>query len=164
MMISLMLAGCGYRMMTWSSERYQTIHIADVTAGARDSELAVRLQNALIERILGSSGLSPSTIVDSDLVLHSEVTTHEDQVVATDVDGRTRRIQFTIRADFRLLDRDQNLLWQLDDYRFTDQYEVSTTSQSYRDEAVFIEDTALQAVSDLVVSSFSLALAEREGT
>jgi len=154
------LAGCGFRVVPWVSQSYRVVYIAPVAAHTEHTQLSVRLQDALIRQCLASSGLTPVSKPGADLTLKTKLTVQDDQVVATDADGRTRRLQFAIRVDFVLTDRDGQVIWRLENYRFTEQYEISTTSERFRDEAVFVEDTALETIADLVVTGFSLTLTQ----
>lgn len=123
-------------------------------------EMAIRLQDALIQGCLSFSGLKPITSEDSDLTLHTRILDYREQILATDVDGRTKRIQFSIRAEFVLVDIQGKTLWSLPNYAYSEQYEISTTTSGFKDEAIYTQDTSFVVVADLVITSFTQALSE----
>ncbi|MDJ0838657.1 MAG: LPS assembly lipoprotein LptE [Acidobacteriota bacterium] len=153
---------CGYKVVGWSSENYKTMVISPVKgSGPETGRMTTRLRDALIERCLAASGFTP---VDDagDLVLETNLQRYRENVVATDVDGRTLRIQFALSASFVLRDKAGKEIWKLDNYRYSDQYNISTGRDVYRDEAVFIQDNALDSIADLVIANITLAIDELE--
>lgn len=153
-----LMLGCGYRVVSWSST-YQTLDVRapNVVDGTRD--LGPRMQDILVERCLAASALQPAGAY-SDLSLTTTLHAYRENVIATGIDGRTSRIQFDLRASFRLQDRAGKQLWALQNYRYSDQYEVSTLQTTYRDEAVFVQDQALRAMADLVITNITLVVSE----
>ena len=153
--------GCGYKVVSWSSEANSTITIPPVDGAVPGEEMKVRLRDALIERCLAGSGLRP---VDrgGQLTLACTLADYSEQVIATDVDGRTKRLQFNMLVSFRLKDAAGNRVWSLDNYRYSDQYSITTDQNTYRDEAVFVQDDAMRSIADLVVTNLTLAIAELE--
>jgi len=161
-LLGLVLAttSCGYKMVRWSSDVFQTMAIAPVDGSVR-AEMKLRLRDALIERTLAGSGLKP---VDSEghLVLKSQLLSYGEQVIATDVDGRTRRLQFNMRVSFQLSDAAGNEIRSLKNYQYSDQYSITTRQDTFRDETVFVQDDAMRSIADLVVTNITLAVAEWE--
>lgn len=153
--------GCGYKVVGWSSS-FDTLTIAPVTGGMRDASMKLRLRDALMERCLAGSGLRPVDS-DSDLKLSTEIRDYREQVIATSVDGRTERLQFTIHLNFELVDRQGQVIWSLYDYQYSDQYSITTTQARFKDEAVFEQDNGLRSIADLVITNITLAIDEMEG-
>lgn len=122
--------------------------------------LRVRMQDALITRCLAGSGLQPRG-QDSDLHLSGRLVNYVENVIATDPDGRTKTIQFNFVVSFSLKDKAGKTLWSLNSYRYSDQFDVSTRQAAFRDEAVFLQDEALRAVADLVITNITLAVNEQ---
>jgi outer membrane lipopolysaccharide assembly protein LptE/RlpB len=152
---------CGYKMVGWSSGRYKTMTIRPVSAAPSAQSLALRTRDALIERCLAGSGLTPVES-DGDLRLDTRLIEYQERVIATGIDGRTERVQFTFRADFSLTDREGRVLWQLDNYQYSDQYGIATVQEEYRDEKIFEQDSALRTIADLVITNISLAISAEE--
>lgn len=159
--LSLTCAGCGYKMVAWSSANYRTVEVLPVQAlGTGEAhELRFRLRDALMTRFLSNSGLKP-VVQDADLVLSTNLTNVGQETLATGTDGRTERLQLTVVASFKLLDAQGQELWQLENYRYTEQIPVATTTQSYTDETVRVQEAAMSAIADLVVRNVSLVISE----
>lgn len=153
---------CGYKVVGWSSS-FSTLAITPVSGGIPDATLKMRMRDSLMERCLAGSGLKPVD-KDGDLRLSSWLKDYREQVIATDVDGRTERYQFTILLSFELTDKQGQVLWSLRDYQYSDQYSISTTQASFKDESVFEQDKALRSIADLVITNITLAIAELEAT
>ncbi len=120
------------------------------------------MRDALIERCLAGSSFKP-TDRDGDLILESELLDYRERVIATGTDGRIERIQFTLKANFVLTNAQGQQLWALSNYQYSDQYAITTVQDTYREEAVFIQDKAMRTIADLVITNLTLAIAEREG-
>ena len=151
---------CGYKLVTWPSSESLTLAIRPVSSASDETRaMRVRMRDLMIERCLAGSGLIP---VDEGgaLTLSGHLKAYRENVVATDIDGRTSRIQFTLQASFELHDDEGTRLWFLDNYRYSDQYSISTTRSEYRNETVFVQDTALRNIADLVITNITLTLAE----
>ena len=162
--ILITTSSCGYKVVGWSSDTYKTMTISPVKGnGPETGRVTTRLRDALIQRCLSASGFTP---VDGpgDLMLETNLQQYAENVVATDVDGRTLRVQFSLRASFTLRDKTGKELWKLPNYRYSDQYNISTGRDVYRDEAVFIQDNALHSIADLVMANITLAIDELEGS
>ncbi|CAM2066480.1 Lipopolysaccharide-assembly [Sulfidibacter corallicola] len=153
--------GCGYHLVDWSSASYATLAVKPVDGSAPTSVVRSRMRDALITRCLAGSALRP---VDSeaDLALHSTMSQYRENIIATDTDGRTKSVQFTFVISFELRDRQGKVIWSMRNYQYSDQYEKTTSQGAYRDEVVFLQDKALRAVADLVVTNISLAIAEHD--
>jgi len=153
--------GCGYKVVNWSSGTFQTITIPSVRGENQAADMKLRLRDALLERCLAGASLKP---VDNSghLILATELLDYAEQVIATDVDGRTRRLQFNMRVSFKLTDTKGNVIWSLLNYQYSDQYSITTTAAAYRDEAVFVQDDAMRSIADLVVTNITLAVDEWE--
>jgi len=158
---ALFCGACGYKWVGWSSADYAAMAIARVNTTPETRKLGVRMRDALIERCLAGSGLSPVDS-DGDLVLSTALRDYRESVVATGIDGRTERIQFLIVVDFLLVDREGKRVWALNNYQYSDQYAISTGQELFRDETVFAQDKALSAIADLAITNITLAIAEAE--
>lgn len=154
----LMLSGCGYKVLRWDSGSGQTLYIAPVQASKSTALLSTRFRDALRQQCLLKSDLEPVNHEPSHFKLIARLDSYDEAVVATDVDGRTRRIQFSIRASFELVDQAGTLLWSLPSYQYADQFDLTTTDSIYRDEAHLVQDEALRDVADLVMTNMVLAL------
>ena len=157
----LLLTACGYKMVAWSSSTYATMAVLPIKTGDNARGFRTRFRDALIERCLAGSGLRP-TDERGDLVLRTEILEYRENVIATATDGRTSRIQFTLRAGFDLTDAGGRNLWSLKNYQFSDQYDISTGQEEFRDEAAFVQDNAFRTIADLVITNITLAIAESE--
>ncbi len=156
------LTACGYKMVGWDSRAYETMAIRPVRGSdAETRRMGVRLRDALIESCLAGSALRP-TETEGSLILETNLYEYKEDVVATDLDGRTLRIQFSMLATFMVRDAAGKVVWSLDNYRYSDQYNLATGRDAYRDEAVFIQDEALDDIADLVIANITLAIAELE--
>ena len=154
----LLPSGCGYKWIGWASP-YRSIEIPRVEVPRKYHTMGVRLKDALSERCLVGSGLQP-TDHDGDLTLTARLADYRENIIATDVDGRTQRIQFSMTISFRLVDREQRLIWSLVNYEYSDQYNIATTQNEYRDEGVFIQDQAMRGIADLAITNINLAINE----
>lgn len=159
--MALLTLGCGYKVVSWTSPGFKTVEVAPVNASGigESQELSFRLREALMTRFLSNSGLRPVT-ENADLVLKTTLSQVNQTTLATGTDGRTERLQLALNASFELENSQGERLWQLENYRYTDQIEVSTTSQGYTDETVSVQEAAMKAVADLVVNNVSLVIAE----
>lgn len=151
-------------MVAWQSPSHASIFIAPVRTDAHHRHLGQRMRDALVVQCLSASGLTPVDRSKADLILDTALTSYEEQILGTDSDVRTRQVQFVLHADFKLVDRDQNLLWSLERYRYQEQYNITTTSSAHRDETEYVQDQALRTIANLVVTQFALVLAEAEPT
>lgn len=160
-LLPLLFLNCGYKVVGWSSAKYRTIEVAPVrTEGVGEAHrLGFRLRDALMTRFIASSGLRP-TRENADLVLRSTLLDVGQTTFATATDGRTERLQLALIASFELVDANGQRLWFLDNYRYTEQIQVSTTSASYTDETVLVQETAMRTVADLVVNNVALVISE----
>ena len=152
---------CGYKLVGWSSDRYTSLAIRPVQVAATTRTMKVRMRDALIERCLAGSALKPVD-TDGDLILDTHLLDYRESVIATGPDGRTERIQFSLRAHFKLKDRAGKVLWQLENYQYSDQIGITISNDVYREEAVHVQDKAMRTMADLVVTNMTLALNERE--
>lgn len=155
--------GCGYKLVEWSSKRFQTLTVLPVSGPVPDHQMKVHLKDALVERTLAGSGLRP---VESggQLALETVLSEYIEQVIATEPDGRTSRLQFTMRASFSLKDQSGTVIWAMTDYQYSDQFSITTTQSAYRDETVYVQDDAMRSIADLVVTNMTLAVKEWENT
>jgi len=164
LLFAAMTLACGYKMVGWSSETYPTMTILPVQgSGTETRRMAVRLRDALLESTLAGSALRPVER-DGSLVLETTLYAYEENVVATDRDGRTLRVQFSMRATFSLRDAAGEVVWSLPDYRYSDQYNIATGRDDFRDETVFVQDEALANIADLVIANITLAIEELESS
>lgn len=160
LLTALMLCSCGYKMVGWSDEIYQTITIKPVTGTENQTRrMGVRLRDALVQSTLAGSALKPVER-DGQLTLETTLAEYREDVVATDLDGRTLRLQYSIRASFTLKNQQGAVVWSLNNYQYSDQYNIATGRDDYRNEAVFSQDNALEDIADLVVANITLALDE----
>jgi hypothetical protein len=143
------------------SEIYRTVNVRQVQGSGDAARFAYRLRDALLERLIAGSGIRP---VDgaADLQLEARILSYQENVIATGADGRTRDIQFNIRADFFLYDADNEQLWSLRNYQYSDQYQIATTAAQFREETVFTIESAMNDMADLVISNMTLAITRRE--
>ena len=160
-LLSLFIVSCGYKIVGWSSTSYVTLAIRPVKSAPSTRALALRMRDALIERCLAGSALKP-TDTAGDLILESGLLSYQERTIATGVDGRIERIQFTLTANFALSDTAGKVLWSLPNYQYSDQYAISTSQESYRDETVFIQDKAMRTIADLVITNLTLTINELE--
>lgn len=156
-----LLQSCGYHRVALDSDKYRTVNVRQVQGSGDASRLSYRLRDALLERLIAGSGIRP---VDgtADLQLEARILSYQENVIATGADGRTRDIQFNILADFLLFDAENEQLWSLKNYQYSDQYQVSTTASSFRDEAFFTIEAAMNDMADLVISNMTLAITRRD--
>ena len=153
---------CGYKMVGWSADTYPTVTIAPVRGNEIETRrMGVRLRDALIESCLTGSALRPIETGGS-LTLETNLAQYTENVVATDLDGRTLRVQFSIIAGFTLKDTAGKVIWSLKNYRYSEQFNVATGRDAYRNETVFVQDNALDDIADLVIANITLALEERK--
>lgn len=152
---------CGYKMVAWTSDTYQTIEVLPVEAVGLGEvhELTGRLRDALMTRFLASSGLNPVKQA-GDLTLRTTLKNVDTETLATANDGRTERLQLALVARFELLDRNGQQLWLLDNYRYTEQIAVAISTRSYVDETVDVQEASMRAVADLVVNNVTLVISE----
>jgi len=161
LMLSLLTVSCGYKVVGWSSSQYATLEVRLVEAGPTTRHLTLRMRDALIERCLAGSGFAPVD-ASGDLVLKTSLSEYAERVIATGTDGRTEQVQFTLKASFYLSTRDGREIWSLGNYQYSDQYAISTSQDSYRDETVFVQDQAMRTMADLVITNITLAISEEE--
>ena len=157
----LITVSCGYKIVGWSSTGFTTLAILPVKGTAVTRELTTRMRDALIERCLAGSALKP-TDHQGDLTLECELLAYTERTIATDVDGRIERIQFTLISSFVLADSRGKVLWSLPNYQYSDQYAISTGREAYREETVFVQDQAMRTIADLVITNLNLTVTELE--
>jgi len=158
--LALASTACGYKVVGWSSDSHDTMAIRPVQGNDPDTRrMGVRLRDALVESCLSGSALKP-TEREGSLILETDLTEYTENVVATDRDGRTLRVQFSMLATFVLRDSEGQVVWSLQNHRYSDQYNIATGRDAYRDEAVFIQDEALDDIAALVIANITLAIEE----
>ncbi len=159
----VVLPQCGYKPIMWRDIPYRTIYIQEIKTLPEYAKHIAVFQGALQDRCLSMSGLSLSKDrMQSDLVLATDLQRVTETVIATDIDRRVRQVQFTLICSFKLATRQGKTLWELKNYRFSDQFEVSSARGEFRNDAAASYDSAFQNVSEMAVTHFSIALHRQE--
>ena len=161
LLLVLITLGCGYKVVSWSDENWQTMAVRPIEGDPSGQVMRLRLRDALIERCLAGSGLRP-TDHSGDLILTGKLLSYSERVIATDTDGRTQRLQFNLRASFKLKNKDGETIWELKNYQYSNQYSITTSQASFRDESVLEQDDAMKNIADLVITNITLAIHEWE--
>jgi outer membrane lipopolysaccharide assembly protein LptE/RlpB len=158
LLIILFLSACGYHLISWNNSEYQTIYVRQVRTTARYAPQAALFQQALNDRCVAMSGLQLVGENEADLILEPTFHSLQETIIATDSDRRIRQVQYTMISSFKLMTPDSQVLWKLDNYRFSDQYEISTTSDRYKNDAASSMDLAFRNIAEMVITHLSIAL------
>jgi len=160
--LTISIFNCGYRTIQWQNTEYKNVFIQDIQTKPVFQRHVALFQNALNDRCLAMSGLTITLEEDADLILETKLHEVGETIIATDIDRRIRQVQFTVISSFRLVDKEGKVLWNLSNYRFSDQFEVSTTSGEYSNDAASSYDSAFKNIAELVVTHFSISISHLE--
>lgn len=156
------VTGCGYHFITWDNPNYHSIYIRPVQTQTAFQPHASLFQHALADRCLAISGLDLVDQSTAHLVLETTLNELAETIIATDVDRRVKQVQFTLNSSFRLRNKEGEVLWSMENYRFSDQYEISTSKDTFQNDAAASLDKAFRSVAEMVVTHFSISLNRRE--
>jgi len=158
----IFVTSCGYHFISWNNPNYKTIFIRPVQTPTIFQPHAALFQHALADRCLAISGLDLASEDLASLVLQTTLHQIDETIIATDVDRRVKQVQFSVQCSFQLQDKSGVTLWKMDNYRFSDQYEVSVLGATYQNDAAASLDKAFRSIAEMAVTHFSISLNRME--
>ena len=158
----LLTLNCGYRLVNWDNSDYKSVYVKPVITQAIHRPHAALFQHALNDRCLAMSGLNLVSSAQADLILETTLHDVSETIIATDIDRRVRQVQFTLTSSFKLVDKQGVILWEMKNYQFSDQYEVSTSRGVYKNDAASSMNLAYRNIAEMVVTHFSVYLNQHE--
>jgi hypothetical protein len=157
----LVMLQCGYRMIGWHQVPYESLGIVRVQAAIEHQELMPLLEDELRERILALSGMTLVPSDEAQLRLETKILAFEEMTIATAADGRESRVQFNIVASFKARTADGAVLWSLDHYPHSDQYDVTVSGTQLHLQRSSALRAALRTMSERAVANLSIALSRK---
>ena len=155
---ALLLTACGYALVGRSNfldPSIQTIYVPAFVNKTTRVELEQRVTQAVAEEFVSRGRLrlvkNPN---DANVILRGSMDTFNIFPIAFD-QGRATRYQISITAKIELLDhrKEDKVLWQNDQYRFTENYEVNLdTTDAFDQESRAIREIAVRFAEGLVTN------------
>ncbi len=155
---ALILTSCGYALVGRSNflePSIQTIYVPAFVNKTTRVELEQRVTQAVAEEFVSRGRLrlvkNPN---EANVILRGSMDTFNIFPIAFD-QGRATRYQISITAKIELLDHRQEdkVLWQNDQYRFTENYEVNLeTTDAFDQESRAIREIAVRFAEGLVTN------------
>lgn len=159
MILSLVLAGCGYALQGRGSSvlspGIETIGVPPFKNLTGRPELEQRISEELLRQFQIRSRRRTTASADgADAVLRGEVTAYRETPVEFNPDGRARTIEVRITARARLLATlDQRVIWASDHFTFRESYAVGEEAAAFVElETVAIEVVAADFAEAVVTS------------
>ncbi len=155
---ALILTSCGYALVGRSNfldPSIQTIYVPAFVNKTTRVELEQRVTQAVAEEFVSRGRLrlvkNPN---EANVILRGSMDTFNIFPIAFD-QGRATRYQISITAKIELLDlrQEDRVLWQNDQYRFTENYEVNLeTTDAFDQESRAIREIAVRFAEGLVTN------------
>jgi hypothetical protein len=153
-----LLGGCGYALVGRSSFLDPAIRTIEVPAFVNRTtrvELEQRVTQAVAEEFVSRGRLQLVTNrSDAHVILRGSIDSFNLHPISWD-QGRATRYQISITAKIELLDHrnEDRVLWQNDQYRFTEGYEVNLASgDAFDQETRAIQEIAVRFAEGLVTN------------
>jgi hypothetical protein len=154
----LLAASCGYGLVgrnNFLDPAMKTIYVPAFINRTTRVELEQRVTQAVAEEFVSRGRLRlVSNPNDANAILRGSIDTFNIFPVAFD-QGRATRYQISITAKIELLDHrhEDKVLWQNDQYRFTENYEVNLAStDAFDQESRAIREIAVRFAEGLVTN------------
>ena len=153
------LSGCGYGLVGRTSFLDPSIRTLEVPAFVNRTtrvELEQRVTQAVAQEFVSRGRLTLVTnAAEADAILRGSIDTFNIFPIAFE-QGRATRYQISITAKIELLDhrKEDKVLWKNDQYRFTENYEVSlgATTDAFDQETRAIQEIAVRFAEGLVTN------------
>jgi hypothetical protein len=152
------LSGCGYGLVGRSSfldPSINTIYVPAFVNRTTRVELEQRVTQAVASEFVSRGRLRlVSDAREAHVVLRGSIDSFNIYPIAFD-QGRATRYQVSITAKIELLDHrnEDKVLWQNDQYRFTENYEVNVdTTDAFDQETRAINEIAIRFAEGLVTN------------
>jgi hypothetical protein len=154
----LLLTACGYALVGRSNlldPAIKTIYVPAFVNRTTRVELEQRVTQAVAEEFVSRGRLRlVSSANDANVILRGSIDTFNIFPVAFD-QGRATRYQISITAKIELLDHrnEDKVIWQNDQYRFTENYEVNlANTDAFDQESRAIREIAVRFAEGLVTN------------
>ncbi|MGZ5474806.1 MAG: LPS assembly lipoprotein LptE [Thermoanaerobaculia bacterium] len=154
----LILGGCGYGLVGRTNFLDPSIRTIEVPAFVNRTtrvELEQRVTQAVAEEFVSRGRLTLVTSsARADAILRGSIDTFNIFPISFE-QGRATRYQISITAKIELLDHrnEDKVLWKNDQYRFTENYEVSlATTDAFDQETRAIQEIAVRFAEGLVTN------------
>ncbi len=137
----LLFAGCGYTLVgTGNNLLPPTVHTIQVPAFVNRTtrvELEQRVTQAVAGEFVSRGRLKlVNTPKDADVILHGSIDSFGLYPIAFNAQGRATQYQISITANIELVDHrnEDKVLWKNDQYRFTENYQLTTDANDILDQ------------------------------
>jgi outer membrane lipopolysaccharide assembly protein LptE/RlpB len=155
----LLLTSCGYSLVGSGNFLPANIHTIAVPAFVNKTtrvELEQRVTQAVAEEFVSRGRLKLVTKPsDADAILKGSIDSFGIFPIASNTEGRATQYQISITANIELLDHrnEDKVIWKNDQYRFTENYQVSvTSSDAFDQETRAITEIAARFAESLVTN------------
>ncbi len=153
------LSGCGYGLVGRTNFLDSSIRTLEVPAFVNKTtrvELEQRVTQAVAQEFVSRGRLTLVTSdAEADAILRGSIDSFNIFPIAFE-QGRATRYQISITAKIELLDHrhEDKVLWKNDQYRFTENYEVSlgATADAFDQETRAIQEIAVRFAEGLVTN------------
>lgn len=153
-----LLAACGYGLVgrnNFLDPAIKTIYVPAFVNRTTRVELEQRVTQAVAEEFVSRGRLRlVSNASEANAILRGSIDSFNIFPIAFD-QGRATRYQISITAKIELLDHrnEDKVLWQNDQYRFTENYEVNLAStDAFDQESRAIREIAVRFAEGLVTN------------
>ena len=156
----LVLTGCGYTLVGHSTSflnpSVKTIEVPAFVNRTTRVELEQRVTQSVADEFVSRGRLKLVTNpADADVILRGSIDSYGIFPVAFDAQGRATQYQISITSKIELLDHrnDDKVLWKNDQYRFTENYQISlTAADAFDQETRAIREIAVRFAESLVTN------------
>ena len=156
----LVAAGCGYALVGKSNNLLPpTVHTLSVPAFVNKTtrvELEQRVTQAVADEFVSRGRLRlVRSAKDADVILRGSIDSFGIVPIAVNPQGRATQYQVAITANIELLDHrnEDKVMWKIDQYRFTENYQTNTEStDAFDQETRAIREIAVRFAETLVTN------------
>jgi outer membrane lipopolysaccharide assembly protein LptE/RlpB len=156
----MLLTGCGYALVGHSNNflgpNYRTIMVPAFVNRTTRVELEQRVTQAVAEEFVSRGRLRLVSVpAEADLIMRGSIDSFGIFPIATNAQGRATQYQVSVTAKIELVDHkaDDKVLWKNDQYRFTENYQITLEStDAFDQETRAIQEIAVRFAETLVTN------------
>lgn len=160
LLLLLFATGCGYTLVghgaSFLNPSIKTIQVPAFVNRTTRVELEQRVTQSVAAEFVSRGRLKLVTNpTEADIILRGSIDSYGIFPVAFDNQGRATQYQISLTSKIELLDHrnDDKVLWKNDQYRFTENYQISlTAADAFDQETRAISEIAVRFAESLVTN------------
>lgn len=160
LLLLLLATGCGYTLVghgaSFLNPSIRTIQVPAFVNRTTRVELEQRVTQSVAAEFVSRGRLKLVTNpTEADIILRGSIDSYGIFPVAFDNQGRATQYQISLTSKIELLDHrnDDKVLWKNDQYRFTENYQISlTAADAFDQETRAISEIAVRFAESLVTN------------